>query len=740
MAFALRSISAAAAACVLASCGGGSAKPPPGAVGSVTPPVVTATSGRAVDGYISGATALCDLNGNGTADTGEASVTTDATGLYTFAAGCNAVVMVTGGTNVDTGLPFKGVLKAPAGAAIASPLTTLMVAGMTLAQVNAAVGLPAGTALTTLDPAARNNGSLSNADLLKRTLALQQLLQKASELLAGLGGNSSNAALQALYTEVVAAFAAQLPSAAVFGSTASSAADSAVVTSLVKAAAQRVATATAVPAEVRSAVSAINADSLAQVVAGGMKFQADAILAASGSAIPTVGGTQQGDGRITAFVQANAAALAAAPGAATAALAGTLTGQISGSAPPATGPVIGANGELVSFEESTPPLLTGFGGAEDSTVVTDPVSNSGKVAKVVKAAGSEVWAGTTVSVGPSFSIARVPFTATATTLTVRVWSPDANIPVRLKLEDAADDKKSVETEARTTVANAWQTLSFNFANPAAGTAALNLATTYNKASIFFNFGTAGTGKTYYFDDLGFGAGSAPPVANNYLALAADSISLVNGSVITPYSMTQFQSDAGINVSWPLPSPALLRVQINEIGNYVIPAGQKVSAAVSITETTADGKGEVQAYVDNVDVSKTPNGLQVTVPAGSMAMVYGVSGNGTKKAVIDFSGDVSTGLVSNLLKTATGTSNDILLGSIVNFAVNKVSNDFTGIYGLRGKYRVTIVLTDLPLRKADGSALPQLSVTVPTALNATGGVAASKVVTGTGLTGFITLTD
>lgn len=737
MSFLFRLTLTASAVLSLASCGGGSANPPPGAGGPVTPPPSTATSGRAVDGYISGATALCDLNNNGAADTGEASVTTDATGLYTFSAGCNAVVMVTGGTNIDSGLPFKGVLKTPAGATVASPLTTLLVAGMTLAQVNAAVGLPAGTALTTLDPAARSNGSLSNADLLKRTLALQQLLQKATEMFAGLGGSNTEATLKAIYTEVVAAFATPLASAALFSGTT----DSSVVTALMKAATQRVATASAVPAAVRTAVAALNADSLAQVVAGGLKVQADAILGASGSAIPTVGGTQQADVRITTFVQANAAALNAAPGTATAALATTLTAQISGSSPPPTGPVIGPNGELVTFEESTPPVLSGFGGAEDSTIVTDPVSNSGKVAKVVKAAGSEKWAGTTVSVGPRFSVARVPFTATATTLTVRVWSPDANIPVRLKLEDAADDKKTVEAEVRTTVANAWQTLTFNFANQVSGTPALNLATTYNKASIFFNFDTAGSGKTYYFDDLSFGPGTAPPPApTNYLALAADSISLVNGNVIKPYSMTEFQSDTGISVSWPLPSPALLRVQINEVGNYVIPVGQKVSAAVSITETTAGGKGEVQAYIDNVDVSKTANGLQVTVPAGSMAMVYGVSGNGSKKAVIDFSGDVSTGRVTNLLKTASGTSNDILLGSIVNFAINKVSNDFTGIYGLRGKYRVTIVLTDLPLRKADGSALSQLTVTVPTALNATGGVTASKVVTGTGLSGYITLTD
>jgi hypothetical protein len=89
-------------------------------------------------------------------------------------------------------------------------------------------------------------------------------------------------------------------------------------------------------------------------------------------------------------------------------------------------------------------------------------------------------------------------------MTVRVYSPDAGIPVRLKVEDAADPTHTCETEAVTTTANAWETLTFNFANQAPGTAALNLAWTFNKASIFFNFGTTGAtagAKTYYFDDI-----------------------------------------------------------------------------------------------------------------------------------------------------------------------------------------------------------------------------------------------
>ncbi len=162
---------------------------------------------------------------------------------------------------------------------------------------------------------------------------------------------------------------------------------------------------------------------------------------------------------------------------------------------------------VVSFDETTAPVLTGFGGAEDATVVVDPTNAANRVAKIVKSGTAEVWAGATVSICPSQAIVTLPFTATRTTLTARVWSPTAGTPVRMKVEDAADGTKSVETEASTTVASGWQTLSFNFANPATGTAALNLATTYNKVSLFFNFGTSGVAaggtRTYYLDDLAF---------------------------------------------------------------------------------------------------------------------------------------------------------------------------------------------------------------------------------------------
>jgi hypothetical protein len=90
---------------------------------------------------------------------------------------------------------------------------------------------------------------------------------------------------------------------------------------------------------------------------------------------------------------------------------------------------------------------------------------------------------------------------------VHLWSPDANIPIRLKIEDSNDPTRSVETQILNTTANAWEVLEFDFTNQATGTAALNTSYTFDKASIFFNFGFEGSApeKTYYFDNVSFGA-------------------------------------------------------------------------------------------------------------------------------------------------------------------------------------------------------------------------------------------
>ncbi len=242
-------------------------------------------------------------------------------------------------------------------------------------------------------------------------------------------------------------------------------------------------------------------------------------LAPGGSQPLTVVGTFDNatTGNVTAestFVSSDTAvATVDAAGLVTAVAAGaaTITATHTASANTAAAliDVSADGGEFVTIDFDTPGVvytLTGFGGAEDSTLVPDPAEAGNTVARVVKSAGAELWAGTTVSTGPNFSVGVIPFTASSTQMTVRVYSPRAGIPVRLKVEDSTDATRSAETEALTTVANAWETLTFDFANPAAGTPPLDLSYTYDKLSIFFDFGTSGAqggGGTFYFDDVTF---------------------------------------------------------------------------------------------------------------------------------------------------------------------------------------------------------------------------------------------
>lgn len=143
--------------------------------------------------------------------------------------------------------------------------------------------------------------------------------------------------------------------------------------------------------------------------------------------------------------------------------------------------------------------LVDFGG-NVSEIVTDPTDESNSVVQTTKTAGSETWAGTTVGEPDGFA-EPIPFEPGSTFMSVRVWSPLANVPVRLKVEDATNPDISVEAELVTSVTEEWETLVFDFTNEAEGTSEINFDSDYTKASLFFNFGTPGTDETYFWDDL-----------------------------------------------------------------------------------------------------------------------------------------------------------------------------------------------------------------------------------------------
>ena len=184
--------------------------------------------------------------------------------------------------------------------------------------------------------------------------------------------------------------------------------------------------------------------------------------------------------------------------------------------------------------------VTDFGNNQ-TTNSTDPGNAANNVKKTTKPNGAEVWAGTTIGAGFT---SKIPFTATATQMSVRVYSPAAGIRIRLKAEDRTNNTKSVETEAMTQAANTWETLVFDFANQSAGTAGLNLSYNYDMASLFFDFGNAGNGKIFYWDDVTFLTTNVTP---NYAAIPLDF-----QSTTFAYSFTDFAGGNSTIVANPFP--------------------------------------------------------------------------------------------------------------------------------------------------------------------------------------------
>lgn len=216
--------------------------------------------------------------------------------------------------------------------------------------------------------------------------------------------------------------------------------------------------------------------------------------------------------------------------------------------------------------------FTDFGGTV-SVLAPSPTSATNTTLRTTKPVGAQTWAGTTISPAGGFNPA-IPFASGATAISAKIYAPAANIIVRLKTENAANNGIFVETED-TTTAVGWQTLVFNFANQVPGTPAINFANTYNMLSIFYNFGTAGNGAIFFADSIFFGGatggGGGPVPSQVNLPITWDN------SAIT-YSFTDF----GGNVSALAGAP-------NDSTNITLrstkTAGAQTWAGTTITPTT-----------------------------------------------------------------------------------------------------------------------------------------------------------
>jgi VCBS repeat-containing protein len=127
-------------------------------------------SGKVVDGYVSGSTVFADTNDNDLLDASEVSTTTDSGGNFLLTGGSGPLVM-SGGTDIATKLPFQGHLNAPEGSAVITPLTTVVVTLWSrgvpdpIGAVLTAFHLDAAIDLLGLDPIAGTSGGDAQAAL-----------------------------------------------------------------------------------------------------------------------------------------------------------------------------------------------------------------------------------------------------------------------------------------------------------------------------------------------------------------------------------------------------------------------------------------------------------------------------------------------------------------------------------------------------------------------------------------------
>ena len=171
--------------------------------------------------------------------------------------------------------------------------------------------------------------------------------------------------------------------------------------------------------------------------------------------------------------------------------------------------------EVSILGDSTPVLLpldfesistnyawSGFGGANPTAPVQNPdpsgINTSANVLEIVKTDGAQVWAGASLSLAVPIDFEN------GTTINLKVWSPRAGTPILFKIEDTSSEPDVngnpsvfIEIPMSTTVAMAWEELTYNLTSDGA----FSTAIPYDRVIIFPDFGTAGSDETFYFDDI-----------------------------------------------------------------------------------------------------------------------------------------------------------------------------------------------------------------------------------------------
>ncbi|QXP69773.1 T9SS type A sorting domain-containing protein [Polaribacter sp. R2A056_3_33] len=154
-------------------------------------------------------------------------------------------------------------------------------------------------------------------------------------------------------------------------------------------------------------------------------------------------------------------------------------------------PVAGTASLPLDFESEI--TWSDFDGGVVSTE-TNPYNNadntSTKVGKMVKFEG-KTWGGSALTLSSAMDFANND------TFTMKVYSPRVGAKVLLKVENSGDAGINYSKEVLTTIANGWETLTFDYA-------AISKTASYEKLVIIFDNDIMGDGSanyTFYIDDI-----------------------------------------------------------------------------------------------------------------------------------------------------------------------------------------------------------------------------------------------
>ena len=194
----------------------------------------------------------------------------------------------------------------------------------------------------------------------------------------------------------------------------------------------------------------------------------------------------------------------------------------------------------------------------ESSLVQDPADPTNTVVLTKKYASGLYYNGTWVSLGeaadPDFT---VMLSNADAIMSMRLRSPSVGREVRMKLEVANNSGVFVEAKTYTSVADEWETLYFDFANPSYGT--LDPTVSYGAFFVMYDFALAGAGadQPFYYDDITHGgvtssgpvcapAGTPTDAAPAAKQLSAENVVSIYSSAFTDIESTNFNPDWGQN--------------------------------------------------------------------------------------------------------------------------------------------------------------------------------------------------